>query len=331
MRAFPWPEASGTSAERPSSLADLVCPSCRITLTSVASDERLCPQCEVTYRRADGIWRMLPDARGEMYRAFIEQYETVRTAEGRRVQDPDHLRALPFRDLSGKRTEEWAIRAASFDGLLRKVVIPLERASGRPLRILDLGSGLGWLAYRLTLRGHQVAAVDLLTNDFDGLGVHRHYERGFVPVQAEFERLPFGDASVDLAIFNASFHYAADYSSTLREAFRALAPGGRVVIMDTPIYRDPSSGATMVRERENAFEAQFGFRGNSIGSEGFLTYDRLKFLARELAVEWQFVEPWYGLKWWIKPVFARVRRLREPARFKLVVGRSLAGRPSAEF
>ncbi len=263
---------------------------------------------------------MLSEGRQDVFRAFVEQYETVRTAEGRRLQNPEHLKALPFRDLSRRRPYEWGIRARSFESLLRRVVIPLERASGHALRALDLGSGLGWLAYRLALRGHEVAGVDLLTNDFDGLGVHRQYDRAFVAIQAEFDRLPFPDACLDLVIYNASFHYAQDYPAALREAFRVLTPAGRVVIMDTPIYRDPSSGAAMVREREDAFEAQFGFRGNALASEGFLTYDRLTLLAGELAIRWQFIEPWYGVRWLFKPWFARIRRLREPARFKLVVG-----------
>jgi hypothetical protein len=41
---------------------------------------------------------------------------------------------------------------------------------------------------------------------------------------------------------------------------RVLAPRGRVVIMDSPMYRDHSSGLAMVREREEAFERPYGFR-----------------------------------------------------------------------
>jgi SAM-dependent methyltransferase len=298
----------------------LACPSCRTPLAPTSSGERWCPRCEVGYRSTAGVWRLLAAGREEFIREFVQQYETVRSSEGRRVEGPNHLRALPFRDLSRKRPHEWAIRARSFETLLRCVVKPFELASGKRLRILDLGSGLGWLAYRLARRGHQVAAVDIVLNDFDGLGVHRHYDELFVSVQAEFDHLPFGDQSVDLAIYNASFHYAFDYVSTLREALRVLAAGGRAVIMDTPIYRDPSSGAAMVREREEAFEAKFGFRGDTPRREGFLTYDKLNRLADNLALEWQLIEPWYGLRWWLKPLFARFRRLREPARFKLVVG-----------
>ena len=311
------------SRRRLEAAIDLACPSCRVTLTVMDADERVCLACKGTYRREAGIWRMLGQGRLEAFRTFIDQYESVREAEGRSVQDADHLRALPFRDPSRKRKAEWAIRARSYEALVRHVMQPLETRSGRPLRVLDLGSGLGWLAYRLALRGHDVAAVDLLTNDFDGLGVYRHYDRGFQPVQAEFDRLPYGDASVDLAVYGASLHYAGDYASTLRETLRALAPDGRIVILDTPIYRSSATGIRRVRERDAAFEAQFGFREDGLRSEGFLTYDRLDRLASELALEWQLVEPWYGVRWWLKPLVARLRGSGEPARFKVIVGRRL--------
>jgi SAM-dependent methyltransferase len=309
---------------------ELACPTCHDRLTSSQDDERRCPSCDVIYRRVAGIWRMLIPGREEVFLKFVEQYETVRSAEGRRVQSANQLRALPFRDLSRKRRYEWAIRARGFRTLMANVVRPAEHTSRGPLRVLDLGSGLAWLSNRLALRGHRVAAVDLLTNDFDGLGVHRHYESEFLPVQAEFEHLPFSESSIDLAIYNASLHYAPDYATTLREALRVLAPRGCLVIMDTPVYRDPSSGAAMVREREDAFGRQFGFRGDTLRGEGFLTYQRLDVLAGQLALQWELLEPWYGVRWWLKPLLARIRRSREPARFKLVVGRRAEDSNSAE-
>jgi hypothetical protein len=95
------------------------------------------------------------------------------------------------------------------------------------------------------------------------------------------------------------------------------------VIMDSPLYRDASSGAAMVREREDLFERQYGFRSDDIDAEGFLTYDRLATIARTLGIEWELFEPWYGVRWWLKPHVARLRGSREPARFKLIVGRRL--------
>lgn len=130
------------------------------------------------------------------------------------------------------------------------MLAPLERVDGVPLYILDLGAGNGWLSNRLAMRGHQVAAVDLTTNDFDGLGCFRHYETTFMPVQADFDYLPFMNCSVDLVLFDASLHYATCYEKTFHELLRVLNPGGRLVIIDTPFYEDKASGEKMVKERQ---------------------------------------------------------------------------------
>jgi SAM-dependent methyltransferase len=301
----------------------LTCPTCHVYLDALGIEARVCERCAVVYRRERRIWRFLTGEGEAAVRSFTERYSMVRRDEGRCMVDAVRLEGLPFRGFSRKHAREWFVRSRSFEALVRRVVEPLKRKRHRKkLQILDLGSGVGWLANRLARWGHDVAAIDIVTDDF-GLGVHRHYRAPFLSVQADFERLPFASATVDLAIFNASFHYARDGGRALSEALRVLAVGGRVVIMDSPIYRDGSSGDAMVRERERAFERRYGLRGGSVPSDGFLTYDMLEGMKGAFALKWALHQPWYGLRWWAKPHVARLRKLREPAQFKLVVGQRL--------
>jgi SAM-dependent methyltransferase len=184
------------------------------------------------------------------------------------------------------------------------------------LKILDLGAGNGWLANRLAQRGHLVAAIDLMTNSFDSLGAYIHYEAPFIPIQADFDHLPFtdgsdasiGDASTgfDLIIFNASFHYSTCYEKTLQETLRVLRPQGLVVLLDSPLYRDPASGEQMVREREACFTRQYGFPSNALSSQNYLTYERLESLAVQFSLDWRRYRPRYGLRWALRPWKARL-------------------------
>lgn len=295
------------------------CPACRTRLDSSAEDELRCPQDGLRFPRVDGVWRFLLPGRDAVYEQFIREYETVRRAEGRGSPTPEYYRALPYHDVRGVMPAGWQIRAASFDALLKRVVAPLERENN-VLNVLDLGAGNGWLSNRLAARGLRVTAVDLLTNDFDGLGCYRQYETVFTPAQAEFDRLPFADGTIDLAIFNASLHYSVSLEKTLAEALRILHQEGRLVILDSPVYADGASGAGMVRERENQFRRQFGFASNSLPSENYLTYRRLQELGSTLQVDWQMLTPWYGLRWALKPLKARLLGRREPAKFHLLVG-----------
>ena len=128
------------------------------------------------------------------FERFEHEYHTVRRAEGWGADNADYYRALPWRDLSGRFPKLWRIRARSFSALRDRVLSRLEARGA--LRVLDLGCGNGWLAYRLTQRGHQVAAIDVQLDPLDGLGAHTHYDASFTPVQAEFDRVPFADQQV---------------------------------------------------------------------------------------------------------------------------------------
>ncbi len=299
----------------------LICPNCRSPLQADTPERLRCPEESFLFDRVHGIWRMFTLEQQTTYARFIREYTEIRRREGRGSPDLAYYRALPFRDLTGRHRRDWKIRARSFVTFCKRVLTPLERRVQRPLRIFDLGAGNGWLAYRLACRGHFVAAVDIQTDDWDGLGAHRHYDVPFLSVQADFLRLPFAPATADLAIYNASFHYATDYGTALTEAFRVLRRDGCVVIMDTPLYRSRASGLAMVREREDRFRRLYGFPSNALSCENFLTADRLHALAEQLGIRWQCIFPFYGIRWALRPWKARILGHREPARFAIFVGR----------
>jgi ubiquinone/menaquinone biosynthesis C-methylase UbiE len=295
----------------------LVCPRCKSELESISNDELRCSHDGLIFCRINGIWRFLLPEREETYARFIRDYETVRRSEGRGSADESYYRTLPYHS-----TRDWKIRAASFDAFVKQVLVPIEK-TGKPLQVVDMGAGNGWLSYHLAARGHDVVAVDLTVNDFDGLGCHRFYEITFRPAQAEFDYLPFPDRSVDMILFNASLHYSANYEQTLHESLRILRIDGKLVVLDSPVYRDAGSGSSMVREREKQFTQRYGFPSNTLQSENYLTYTRLQELARKLNLEWKFITPFYNIRWKLRPVFTRLLRHREPAKFHVIVGNEI--------
>lgn len=292
------------------------CPRCRAPLEQTAPDELFCATDGLRFPHIDGVWRFLLPERAAYFEKFIREYETIRRAERRGSQEAAYYRALPYHDLSGRMSADWRIRAASFDAFLKRIISPSKQA----LRILDLGAGNGWLSNRLARRGHSVAAVDLMTNDFDGLGCWHFYETDLTPVQAEFDRLPFTNGTADLVIFNASLHYSVNIRETLAESLRVLGSTGNLVMLDSPVYRDAGSGAQMVKERESQFANRFGFPSNALPSENYLTYSKLNELAAALELKWQFLTPFYGFHWVLRPFVSKLRGGREPARFHVIVG-----------
>jgi SAM-dependent methyltransferase len=297
-----------------------VCPRCRAKLERIAPDRVNCPQDGLEFWKEDGIWRFLLPESEAHYARFITDYEAVRRSEGRGSISADYYRALPFKDLSGRYRADWAIRARSFNVLVKNVLTRLQAPLERSLKILDLGAGNGWLSNRLSAQGDRVIAVDVLVNEQDGLGAWKYYEHSFIPVQAEFNHLPVMDRFADAVIFNASFHYSEDYAKTLKEALRVLSTKGLIAIMDSPVYRRGASGEKMVQEREAQFKMKYGFASDNLQSENYLTYTRLEELARELNLTWKFIAPFYNLQWMLRPLLAFLLRRREPAKFHVIVG-----------
>lgn len=271
----------------------------------------------------NGIVNALSPDRAAHYSRFIVDYERIRAAEGRGSQNDEFYLSLPYKDTSGRNSKQWKIRARSYDYLMSHVLEQNLRLEGR--RILDLGAGNCWMSFRLALARHRPFAVDLLTNENDGLGAAEHFRKhlpGMFPrFQAELERLPFQNEQFDAVIFNASFHYAEDYLATLREALRCTKMGGMIIVSDTPWYSSEQSGRRMVLERNVSFLERYGTASDSIKSLEYLTDERLRTLEEILGVRWSIHYPRYGLKWAMRPLGARLFNRREPSRFRIYATR----------
>lgn len=290
----------------------LACPACRGDL----DEELVCRACSAGYAEADGILRLVTPDRIAAVERFLADYTMIRHAEGRGSDDPAYYRHLPEPTAGDPLAWQWTIRAATWHHVEHRVLRRLAPGS----RVLDLGAGVGWLSNRVAGMGHRPFAIDLSVDGLDGLGAARHYEGDWPRAQAEFDRLPLADAQADLVVFNASLHYSTDYRVTLGEALRVLAPGGHVLVIDSPVYRRDESGRAMVAERHADFERRFGTRSDSVRSIEYLTDAMLDELAAGLGLRWERSTAWYGWRWWWRPYRARLKRAREPSRFVTLLG-----------
>lgn len=281
-----------------------------------------CQESGVEYHCVDGIWRMIAPDRWPRYAQFVQEYEAVRLAEGRKAADRSFYRQLPLAASNHPAAAMWQQRAASYQLFVDKIVKKSESKS--TLKILDMGAGNGWLANRMAQRGHTVGAVDLTTNDFDGLGVHTNYDHDFVPIQAEFDRLPLESDQFDLLVFNASLHYSADYDTTLREAIRVIKSDGQIVVLDTPVYENGASGRQMVAEREADFQKQHGFKSNSLNSENFLSHERIEALRNSLHMQIEKINVVPDFRRAVRRLKTKIRGQREAAEFPILILRKAA-------
>lgn len=255
---------------------------------------------------------------------FREAYAELREREGR--GDVSELRSMPY-VRGGPRAAQWHVRARTYERFLQRVVVPLARARSRPLRVLDLGSGSGWLCRRLEIGGHSAVALDWRCDQVDGLGaagVYREPGQSLFPrVVASFESLPFAEPLFDLAVFNASLHYTTDLRLALDEAVRVLNDGGRVAILDSPFYRREEDGAAMVSEKRQGFALRMAEARTdllALPSIEFLTRNRLEEASAGLGMSWRRHRVRYPWSYELRPLWARIRGRRAPSRFDVWEG-----------
>jgi SAM-dependent methyltransferase len=190
-------------------------------------------RCPVLFRREDHV--RLQD--------FAQKYQEARQSEGWQPPTREQALSLPYSLPAGTPALYWQVRRQSFCALMG--VLAREGPTPAHGPAVDLGAGTGWLSYRLAQVGYGVLAVDASRDEDWGLGAAElHYlpQVHFQLVLGDLEHPPLQAEEVSLIVFNASLHYASDLAGTLARAARALKPGGRIIILDAPIARRPSSG-----------------------------------------------------------------------------------------
>jgi ubiquinone/menaquinone biosynthesis C-methylase UbiE/uncharacterized protein YbaR (Trm112 family) len=300
---------------------ELTCPNCRDKLGGLRAGltQLGCASCGEVYSCTEGIWRLLPRERKQIFDRFLRDYTKIRLAEGRGSENPEFYRRLPDCDPSHPLAWQWRIHQRTLRSLTHRILPQL----GTNLKVLDLGAGVGWLSHQLSRRGHHPCAIDITVDEQDGLGAARHYAPDWPRIQTDFDHLPIDENSVDCVIYNASLHYSTDYAITLAEAQRVLRTNGHIVVLESPIYKHEESGRKMAAERHAGFERRFGTRSDSIRSMEYLTWDMLEHLARKLNLTWRIAYPWYGVRWAMRPWVAWLKRGREPSQFPILVGQGV--------
>lgn len=213
------------------------------------------------YTGGDTVTALLREAAAELAEAAADD-KALRLVLRRRT---DRMRSY-FDSLAGRVSPE-TVPGRSWQGLCELLFRLLP-----PLRIADIGSGEGTLSLLLARSAIQVTGVDNSERmvAFAQAAADRAGVRNAEFRLGDLEDLPLGNDSVDVALFSQSLHHAIHPERAMEEAWRILAPGGTLAILD--LHRHHFEAA-----RELYADQWLGFTQGEIlellGTAGFSTAD----------------------------------------------------------
>lgn len=111
------------------------------------------------------------------------------------------------------------------------------------LRVLDVATGTGLVAFALAERGCEVVGLDqseeMLAAARARLARVPALADRVTLVHGEAERLPFADAEFDALTFTYLLRYVDDRAATMRELARVVRPGGRIGMVEFGVPASP--------------------------------------------------------------------------------------------
>jgi ubiquinone/menaquinone biosynthesis C-methylase UbiE len=181
----------------------------------------------------------------------VDLYLRVREKEGRLYSD-DTLARLPSTPSGHPLADEWRARAASASRLSRY----LSRGP-KPLTILDLGCGNGWLSNLLRQSGHRVVGMDRNRYELKQAARVFSQNRRLFFIEADIFSAPFADETFDVILLASVIQYFPNLPALLKTLMPYLRPHGEIHIMDSPLYSEAElAGAA---QRSLQYYSSIGF------------------------------------------------------------------------
>ena len=148
-----------------------------------------------------------------------------------------------FSGLPGGYDRVGAVMSFGQDPRWRRALV--DEVDPRPgMRILDVATGTGMVAFALAARGAEVIGLDQSEAMLAAARARLARTPALAPritfLLGEAEALPFADGEFDALSFTYLLRYVDDRAATMRELARVVAPGGRIGMVEFGVPGDPA-------------------------------------------------------------------------------------------
>ena len=185
---------------------------------------------------------------------FEQLYTDLRRAENRIYSD-EQVSRLPNIERNHVYVKEWDMRKDSCERLVRHLA-----SKKRPLKILEIGCGNGWLSHRLS----EIASSYVVGLDVNLLELQQA-ERVFALspnlafVYGDMDSAFLENQRFDVVVFAAAIQYFESLPGIIQKAFERLNEGGEIHILDSHFYEQ--SELKIAQQRSADYFKRKGFEG----------------------------------------------------------------------
>lgn len=183
---------------------------------------------------------------------FAEKYIRLRHWEGRVYTDEEVAR-LPEIATTHPHYKEWMIRkgsASRFSDYLQK--------QQRPLRILEVGCGNGWLSALISrIPGCEVTGIDINVDELMQARRVFQQEEGLEFRIATREDLISSNELFDMVLFASSIQYFPSLKETISSSMKLLQNVGEIHLIDSHFYKP--TGLAIAKQRSKLYFEAVGF------------------------------------------------------------------------
>ncbi len=173
---------------------------------------------------------------------FEKQYIRARSRENRMYDDKE-VSSLPEMLPSHQHYTEWQMRKRSAERLIRYL-----EAKKKPLNILEIGCGNGWLSHRLSkIRTINVTGQDINFTELQQAARVFNGEHKLRFIYGDIFNGVLKEKRFDVIVFAASIHYFPSLSRVLALAIDHLHPKGEIHVLDTHFYQPEQTAAAAKR------------------------------------------------------------------------------------
>lgn len=181
----------------------------------------------------------------ESFREFEQLYIGLRNDE-QRIYSDEEVAWLPDVDENHVHKKEWKIRKASAEKLVQYL-----KHKKRPLKILEVGCGNGWLSYHLS----QIGSCEVTGLDINWFELQQA-QRVFAAIPNL--RFIYGDINssllesekFDVIVFAASIQYFPLFKEVINKMLGHLNKTGELHIVDSRFYSENEIKEAEQRSRE---------------------------------------------------------------------------------